>query len=266
MTHRLLLPLLLSLTVGGCLDACRSEAPVPAVAPSAETPPEPTPEAPLAGMVQGVIRGAAVVPEVIPAEPGQGCEASAGSPAGAVRRAEDGGLADAVVLLRGSRAPADTPEPGAHTLTLAGCRLDRRALVARVGDRLVVDSTDDRYHALGLHLLDGGRAVRRQTLPLAPGERGVHFTLTEPGIHRLASDQLPWLRGLIVVLGPGERGAVTDAEGAFSFEGVAPGSWRAEVRHEVLGSHDDTVEVLAGETAALYASLGSSDVPEPPVE
>ena len=253
--------LLLALTCAGCLDACRPEAPVPAI-PSAETTPEPTPPtattAPV-GTVQGIVRGGPAPSELIPAEPGQGCEGSAGLSAGTVRRGADGELAAAVVHLRGDRAPTATPEPTRHTLALSGCLLDRRALVARVGDELVLDNADDRYHALALHRLDGGNTVRHQTLSLAPGERGVHLTLTEPGFYRLASDQLPWLRGLVLVLGPGEQGAVTDADGAFTVNDLAPGSWSAVIRHEVLGAHDDTVEVPAGETAALYASLGISE-------
>ena len=96
-----------------------------------------------------------------------------------------------------------------------------------------------------------------QTLPLAPGERDVRFTLDQPGFYGLASDQLPWMRGLVLVLRANEAGAITQADGGFRVDDLAAGSWNVIVRHERLGAKDTTVEVVSAETAALYEVLGT---------
>ena len=126
-----------------------------------------------------------------------------------------------------------------------------------MNDHLVVHNEDKRFHALGLYRLDGGAEHRVQTIPLAPIEKDVRLVLDQPGIYRVRSDQLLWMRGLVLVLGPGEHGVITEADGTFSAQ-LPAGPWNVALRHEVLGETHTTVDVTAGETSALYSEMGSS--------
>jgi len=121
----------------------------------------------------------------------------------------------------------------------------------------VVHNDDKRFHALGLYRLDGGAEHRVQTIPLAPGESDVRLLLDQPGIYRVRSDQLLWMRGLVLVLGPGEHGVTTAGDGTFSTQ-LPAGPWNVTLQHEVLGEARTTVDITAGETSALYSELGSS--------
>ncbi len=185
-----------------------------------------------------------------------------GGPALAVLRHEEGGLADTVVRFTPPPAAARRPRtprssPTDVPVRLAGCLLEPRALVTRVGDHLVVHNEDKRFHALGLYRLDGGTEHRVQTIPLAPRENNVRLTLNQPGIYRIRSDQLLWMRGLVLVLGAGEHGVTTAADGTFVAQ-LPAGPWNVTMRHEVLGEARTTVDVTAGETSALYSDFGSS--------
>ncbi|MCO4768664.1 MAG: hypothetical protein KDA24_01445 [Deltaproteobacteria bacterium] len=173
------------------------------------------------------------------------------------------GLAHAAVRFARPSAAAEkqtsaTPPPKDVSVSISACALDQRTIVARTGDRLVLHNRDDRFHALGLSLLDGGREDRAQTLPLSPKEEGVHFTLGAPGFYRIQSDQLPWMTGLLLVLAPGEEGVASGLDGGLAVSALPTGAWNVTVRHEVLGEGSTTVDVAANEAAAIYVELGGS--------
>jgi len=266
-TAAFLLPLTLAALLPGCQGCGQGDTPSPAGFEVAS----PDSVAPTTlGRVEGAIRAPkGIRDQPLPPETADGC-APGGSPSGSILIGDGAGLGDAAVMLhRGPRSVGEKKRPLRRheamdrVLTLRGCALDQRTLVARVGDRLVMHNEDERFHTVGLSELDGGAERRSQTVPLAPKEREVSLALTQPGFYRLSSDQLPWLRGLLLVLRSHEEGVVTGMDGNFAIDGLETGSWNASIRHEVLGETKSTVEVVAGETAALYEEFegapGSSE-------
>lgn len=268
-TYTTFLAASLTLALAGLVSGCHGCEQTPLAPPSATTTKAPeVATAPTRGRVEGVVRAPkGTADQTTPPETAAGC-VPGGAPSGAILLGDGAGLRDTALLLHPGPRPAGTTsltprrhEAADRTLTLRGCTLDQRTLVARVGDRLVMHNEDARYHTLGLSKLDGGAERRTQTVPLAPKERDVTLDLTQPGFYRLSSDQLPWLRGLLLVLRPDEEGAVTGPDGDFTVLELQPGSWNASIRHEVLGETKTTVEVVAGETAALYEELAGGPGP-----
>ncbi len=246
----------LLLTGTGCSCGTPDEIPLP---------PEPTPvtaAAPLPSAVLRVTAGPGVSDAIVPADQvPEGC-APGGRPEGAVRLGEDRGLADVIASLRrGPTLPGEVAVPGLETteraLLIQDCGLVPRSLTATRGDTLVLTNGDDRYHAVHLWRVDGGRERSLQTIALAPGEKEVSFVLDQPGLYRLRNDQIPWMRGLLLVHRPQERGLVTDQDGSAESAELVAGSWDVHLVHETLGSTDTTVEIVPGGSAAIYGTLPS---------
>ncbi len=181
---------------------------------------------------------------------------------GGVLLSEDRGLADVIAALsRSPSLPGDPAVPNLPTskrgLMIRDCGLVPRSQTATRGDTLVITNHDDRYHALHLWRIDGGRERSLQTIALAPGEADVSFLLDQPGLYRLRDDQIPWMRGLLLVHGPQERALVTDRDGSAEAQELPVGSWDVHLVHETLGSADTTVEIVSGGSAAIYGTLPS---------
>ncbi len=179
---------------------------------------------------------------------------------GSVRIGADRGLADVIASLkRGPQLTADPPSsppaPSDRLLRIDDCGLVPRSLAVAKGDTLVLSNGDQRFHTVHLWRLDGGRERSLQTIALAPGEADVRFVLEQAGLYRLRSDQIPWLRGLLLVQGAGERALITDADGTAEASDLQPGSWDVRLIHETLGETDTTVEIAPGGSAAIYGTL-----------
>lgn len=236
--------------LAGCSCGTPEGIPLPA-------PPPPTPPAELPLLVKvsapDTVADAQVTVEAEGCTPGPRGE-------GAVLRDVDGGLADAIVWhRRGPQSQAPPPPPAVtaastHSITITDCAITPRAIAARQGDELVLGNGDDRYHTVHLWRVDGGQERSLQTIALAPKEETVRFPLAQPGLYRLRSDQLPWMRGLLLVAGPGEHGGVTGTDGYAGFD-LPDGSWDVRLVHETLGSVDTSAEVGAGATASVYGTL-----------
>jgi hypothetical protein len=218
-------------------------------------PPETQPSAVLrvaaGGGANDVIVPAAQVPE--------GCTPG-DRPESAVLLGEDRGLADVIASL--SRGPTLPGAPAIPTLSAAerrvaveDCALVPRSIAAARGDTLIVTNRDNRYHTVHLWRIDGGRERSLQTIALAPGETDVSFLLDQAGLYRLRNDQIPWMRGLLLVHRPEERALVTGTDGSAELTELPAGSWDVHLVHETLGSADTTVEINPGASAAVYGTL-----------
>ena len=188
-----------------------------------------------------------------------GCAPGA-RPERAVQIGEDRGLADGIAWFRrGPQRGATTPVPPAPTqeqrLGVDDCRMTPRALAASRGDTLVVSNRDDRFHTVHLWRIDGGQERSWQTIALAPHEGAVRFTLDQPGLYRMRSDQIPWMRGLLLVHQPQERALITGSDGSAESTTLPLGSWTVQLVHESLGSTETSVDVVAGEPAGVYGVL-----------
>ena len=168
-------------------------------------------------------------------------QAGAGAQAGAGGRAQD----DAA-------APAE--------LSLSSCAFAPRVLGLAAGQRLRITSGDPILHSV--------RLVREQSVvfrrSLERGEPAPELRFNEPGVYRVGCDVHPWEVAWVVVAAPGEAQAfaVTDAQGHFRLEGLAPGSYLIEGWHEsatLAAQSPAAVKVRSGQTAR--ASLEARPTP-----
>jgi len=230
--------------------------------------PEPTPQAestPAAAPTVVRVTTANTVDPAVPADQvPEGCTPGPRTE-GSVRVDADRGLADVIAWLRNPVRPsaASTVEPidteQSRQLALRDCRMTPRSLVATQGDTLVVTNGDDRFHTVHLWRMDGGQERSHQTIALPPKAADVRFDLDHPGLYRLRSDQIPWMRGLLLVHGARERGLVTGPDGSAEATGLPLASWDVELVHETLGSAQTTVEITDGTPAAIYGTLPGSE-------
>ncbi len=85
------------------------------------------------------------------------------------------------------------------------------------------------------------------------GEKRAH-TFPKPGVFRQLCKVHDDMIAFVVVL-DGGRFVVSDKAGAFTLEGLPPGSYTLSVWHEKLAAADVTVEVAAGVDAKLTIPL-----------
>jgi plastocyanin len=158
-----------------------------------------------------------------------------------------GGLAHAVITVRGVRAPA--PETPA-VVTNRQCRFVPHVLVARPGSTLRLTSDDKTLHTTHAYSGDG-QSLFNIALPL-PG-----LTITRPlpraGLIRLGCDAHPWMRGFVVVTD--ELAAVSGPDGRFVLEGVPAGPQELRLWHELLGEARQSAIVPPGGAVEVTFAL-----------
>ncbi len=157
-----------------------------------------------------------------------------------------GGLAQATVTLSGTRSAGG----GETTVTNLGCRFEPHVQIVAPGTALQVTSQDSTLHTTHAYL-DEEETLFNIAIPV-PGLT-ITRQLVRPGRVSLKCDTHPWMIGHILVTD--EIGAVTDAEGRFSLEGVPAGSYELAVWHETLGMSSQQVTVTAGESSDVAISL-----------
>lgn len=78
--------------------------------------------------------------------------------------------------------------------------------------------------------------------------------LRDPGVYEFSVESRPMSRAWIAVLDH-PYFAITDTNGAFSMDGVPPGTYHVRAWHPMLGSSDGTVTVAANGTANTELSF-----------
>ena len=161
-----------------------------------------------------------------------------------------GGVRNAVVVLRGVPTPS-TPVPPADVLVdNAGCRFVPRVQVLRRGQTVRVHNADSVLHNARADVV-GPPDVPAANLALS--RAGMTMDLTRrlsarlpedrpESVVRLGCDVHPWMRGWLVVL-DGGLAAVTDSSGRYTFPDVPEGRYTLSVWHEVLGKRERQVTV-----------------------
>ena len=249
----------LAITVGVVLPSCSCSDRAGPVdrekqAPAAE---EVGAETPARSGVSGRVETATVAPSPAAADAPPACAGAV--PFDEVVRGADGGVADALVVLRPALGPVPVPPPAPAPprdvdLVLRRCSFQPAVQVAPVGSTLTVRSEDPLIHTAHLRLVDGGGERNVQNLVLPPSTGPVRVKLTQPGLVRVRSDQYPFM-GAFILVTAGALAAVTDDEGHFDIPTAGPGDWNAAVTHAALGEATSTVEVTKTGPAALYVSL-----------
>lgn len=190
---------------------------------------------------------AAAAPTKVTANPEQcGTEQPAESLVGA-----GGAVKWAVVRVTGAKgefaASAAAPTLDQHT-----CKFTPHVVVVPAGKPLKVLNNDGILH--NVHTFSTKNAPVNSA---QPGFRKVmDTTFAQPEIFRVGCDVHPWMSAYVVVA-DSPFVAVTDENGAFSIDGVPPGSYTVTVWHESFGEQTQQVTVAEGQKANVALSLSA---------
>ena len=182
--------------------------------------------------------------------------------AGAEIRA--GAVAGAVVWLVGVGAGKAFPDLRRSELALTGCRLQPHLVAAVAGGALNVHGIDELDARLRFTRVEGGagadgpgadllRVTTTDAGQVVPSERVV----ATPGTVEVRGDLQPWLRAWVLAFDH-PYFTTTDAAGAFTLDGVPPGTYRLVAWHDRLGRAEQAVTVGAGGSEAVVVKLGGS--------
>jgi plastocyanin len=162
-----------------------------------------------------------------------------------------GGVQNAVVVLRPTSAPAAAPVPDAAVVVdNAGCRFVPRVQLVRRGQTVRVHNADPVLHNARADVV-GPPDVPVANLALS--RAGISMDLTRrltarlpesapETVVRLGCDVHPWMRGWLVVIDQGV-GAITDASGRYTLPDIPAGKYMLSIWHEQLGRRERKLEV-----------------------
>ena len=175
-----------------------------------------------------------------------------------VLRAEDGGLMNGFVNVKGS-FPQVPPSPQAPAaIEQQGCVYHPRVQGVRVGQTIEIKNSDATLHNIHSMSVKGNDFNVGQ--PLA-GMVYKYQVKTEEVMLHVKCDVHSWMTGYVAVL-PHPYFAVTDATGAFTIANVPAGKQTVQVWHEQYGALTQTVDVKAGATATVdFAYTGNEKPP-----
>jgi plastocyanin len=157
-----------------------------------------------------------------------------------------GHLANVIVTVAGVKggAPAETQ------VVNDKCAFVPRVSTLRPGGALKMSSKDPMLHTMHAAGSDG-RAFFNVSIPMP------NITLSRPldkaGLATLSCSTHTWMRGYLLVTD--ERSVVTDKDGKFQIDGLAPGAYELRIWHEVLKAAPVKVVVKEGATAPVELTL-----------
>jgi len=135
----------------------------------------------------------------------------------------------------------------ALVLDQIGCQYVPHLAVLRVGQPLVVKSSDNTLHNVAMQLQKNGPPTNE--VMNAPGTMDAkYFRFAEREPVLVKCDVHGWMKAYIAIVSH-PYCKVTDSEGRFSLPGVPPGTYKLTFWHEVLGKQEMDVEVKPNEKA-----------------
>lgn len=157
-----------------------------------------------------------------------------------------GRLANAVIVLTGVKRAAAIET----TITNDKCAFAPRVQIVRPNANVKTTSRDQVLHTTNAQL-ENGRTLFNVALPIAG------LTVTKPiggaGTVRLSCNTHPWMRGWLVVTD--EAAAITGADGRFSIDNIAPGTYELRIWHESLKSAPHKITVTAGKPTEITVQM-----------
>ncbi len=165
--------------------------------------------------------------------------------------AEEGGLANVVVLLEGITEGKPMPEPEAGwRINQSGCDYSPHVQVVPTNVNFSIVNSDPILHNIHTYLNDEtefniAQPVQNQTNTHTFTTAG--FVYTECDIHS-------WMQAHIVAV-DSPYFAITDDTGSFLIDGVPPGTYTARIWHEFLGERTAEVTVSRRADTTLDADL-----------
>jgi plastocyanin len=199
-----------------------------------------TASSPGAGKLVGTVRLAGPAPEV-PAQKRTKDRGVCGEngPDETLVLGEKNGVANAIVTLTAAATGAPL-KPTAGTLDQKGCSYAPHVQALPLGSTLTLVNSDPVLH--NVHGYLGETSAFNDAEPLQ-GQKKAE-TMKKAGLYRVRCDVHGWMTAWIFV-SESPYFAVTDAQGAFHIDGLAPGSYTAEVWHERLAPQTLKVTIPA---------------------
>jgi len=152
-----------------------------------------------------------------------------------------------VYLVPGRGAP---PPPMTAVMDQRGLKFVPRILAVTPGSTVAFTNSDPVMHNV-FHPSERSDAFDLGTYP--EGERR-SFTFAREGAYVIFCHVHPEMIGYVVVVASAHL-AVSNAKGAFHFEGVAPGTYHLRTWHSRLKSLDQVVTVPAGGAVTVHLAL-----------
>ncbi len=164
-----------------------------------------------------------------------------------------GKLKDVLVRVKnGSFGTAHASDPPSAPVVLdqKGCTYQPRVVGIRAGQRLLVKNSDGTFH--NVHGLVRGKNLWNK--PHAPNDPPHELaSTTQPGdVIDVVCDVHPWMHAYALVHDH-PYFAVTGMDGAFTIDGLAPGTYQLEAWHPSLGAKTLTVKIGKGAKARVTA-------------
>lgn len=176
--------------------------------------------------------------------------------------AADGGVANAVVVVRGVAEGASRARPEA-LIDNVRCRFVPRVQVVTRGQTVRVRSSDPILHNAHPVLVADPEVYVANLALVTPGQsmdltRRLAEKLPPAGeaLVRIGCDVHPWMRGWLMVVDQ-RHAAVTAADGTFTIADLPPGSYTLALWHETLGRSERRVTVPPGGSVTIDFELRS---------
>jgi hypothetical protein len=155
----------------------------------------------------------------------------------------DGKLANVLVRVQGEIAGQAKPAPDAMVVVDQNrCTYKPRVQGAVIGQPLVLMNSDSTLH--NVRGMAGTKQLFNVTQP--PLRTKEAMPPTDAQIIHLKCDIHPWMSAW-VVMSPNTFFTTTEEDGAFTLEGLPPGTYTLEAWHETLGTRTTQVTVKEGE-------------------
>ncbi|HEX5746365.1 MAG TPA: carboxypeptidase regulatory-like domain-containing protein [Archangium sp.] len=221
-------------------------APLPADTPLPQEPQEEAAQAPQGGgTVRGIVTFKGKAPAPNPIIPGTDPNCEGMDLVDQPVLVTDGKLANVLVRVQGNVPGQPTTPPS--TLVVVDqnrCMYKPRVQGAVIHQPLVLMNSDSTLH--NVRGVSGGKQLFNVTQP--PLKTKEAQPPKEADVIRLKCDIHPWMTAF-VVMSPHPYFATTGEDGAFSIQGLPPGTYTLEAWHETLGTKTAQVTVKEGQEA-----------------
>ena len=144
--------------------------------------------------------------------------------------------------------------PSAVVLDQKGCRYQPHVLGVQVGQAVEILNSDPTLH--NIHAIPAANQEFNTGQPIQ-GMKHTHTFSTKEVMVPFKCDVHSWMRAWVGVLDH-PFFAVTGADGAFSLNGLPPGTYTLEAWHETLGTRTQTVTIGASESQDVAFSFTST--------
>jgi len=166
----------------------------------------------------------------------------------------DGGLANAVVIVKASKGKKLEVPAAPVTFDQKGCEYTPHVLAVPAGSTIEVLNPDGVLHNVHVQ----GKVNPEANRAMPKFQKKIDWKVEKPEMPiAVKCDAHPWMHAYWFVMDQPYY-AVTDAAGKFSIADIPPGDYEVEVWHEQLGQKTEKVTIPSGGAATADWSLSKS--------